>query len=266
MKDTLGDRVKAYESQFETHLDTSMPVIARIDGRAFHMFTRIMDRPFDERLTDAMVATTKALVIETSALVGFTQSDEITLVWHCRPNQQLWFGGRVQKMASNLAAFATSRFFKQVLDTMPEHAYRLPTFDARVWGVPGCYDVVDALVWRQLDTFKNSISQLAGAHFTHKQLQGVNSSNKLSMLTEKGIDWHKINHKFTLGTFVRSKRVKRKFTAIELSELPPKHFAHQNPDLEVERTEIDIMYISSLLEYSNSLDIIYKGAEPKIKE
>jgi hypothetical protein len=42
-----------------------LPVCARIDGKAFHSWTRGMERPFDERLHNLFVATTTFLVEET---------------------------------------------------------------------------------------------------------------------------------------------------------------------------------------------------------
>lgn len=107
--EALGDRMKAYEGvEAGRRLMPLLPVLARIDGRAFHSFTRGMMRPFDADLSACMVETTVALVKETGACVGYTQSDEITLAWHS-PSlaQPIWFDGRVAKMTSQLAALAT---------------------------------------------------------------------------------------------------------------------------------------------------------------
>jgi hypothetical protein len=50
-KDSLGDRMKAYESLEADHLiDAEVPLVVRLDGRAFSTFTRGMNKPFDARL------------------------------------------------------------------------------------------------------------------------------------------------------------------------------------------------------------------------
>lgn len=109
MKDDLGDRMKMYEGmEAGRRLMPLLPALARIDGRAFHSFTRGMTRPFDAAFSVCMVDTTSALVRDTGACMGYTQSDEITLAWHSRTTQsQIWFDGRVAKMTSQLAAQAT---------------------------------------------------------------------------------------------------------------------------------------------------------------
>ena len=261
--DSLGDRVKSFEKFYETYLDIKHPILARIDGRAFHMFTRKMKRPFDEKLTDSMVATTIDLVSETGAIFGYTQSDEITLAWGAKEDQEMWFGGRMQKMVSSLSAYATSRFYKQILDRMPEFAYYLPTFDARVWNVTNRVDILEALLWRQADAIKNSISQVASAYFTHNQLLNKNGNDKINMLKEKGIDWYSFDKKFINGTFIRVKTVNRKFTYDEIQSLPPLHNARKNPNLEFQRTEIEKMYLNKITDYKNPFEIVFDGEEPE---
>ena len=260
--DSLGDRVKYFEKRSETYLDTKHPILARIDGRSFHMFTRKMKRPFDETLTDSMVATAIDLVSETGAIFGYVQSDEITLAWSVQEDQEMWFGGRLQKMVSSLSAFATSRFYKKILDRMPEFAYYLPTFDARAWNVVDQVDVLDALLWRQRDAMKNSISQVASVYFTHNQLLNKHGNDKIKMLREIGIDWYGFDKKFTNGTFIRANRVTRKFTCDEIQSLPPLHNARKNPELEFERTEIEKLYLNQITDYKNAIDIVFNGEVP----
>lgn len=73
-KDDFGDRMKLYESaESSRKLDPKFPIVARIDGRSFSKFTKKMQRPYDQRMSDAMVDTTAFLVQETHALLGYTQ-------------------------------------------------------------------------------------------------------------------------------------------------------------------------------------------------
>lgn len=59
--DNLGDRMKTYENVTRTYLTRRTPVIIRIDGKAFHTFTRGFDKPFDDVLVKAMQQTMKYL-------------------------------------------------------------------------------------------------------------------------------------------------------------------------------------------------------------
>ena len=112
MQDDLGDRMKVYEAaETGRRFTPLLPVYARIDGRCFSTFTDGLDRPFDDRLSRAMVETVKYLVGETYARIGYTQSDEISLVWQqARYDSEMLFGGKVQKLVSVLAAMATAKF------------------------------------------------------------------------------------------------------------------------------------------------------------
>lgn len=40
-------RMKEYEAVSKTRLTKRMPVIIRVDGRAFHTFTRGFNKPYD---------------------------------------------------------------------------------------------------------------------------------------------------------------------------------------------------------------------------
>jgi tRNA(His) 5'-end guanylyltransferase len=61
-KDSLGDRMKEnYENRAKTYLVRRMPVIIRLDGKAFHTFTRGLKKPYDEIFHNTMNATMKYL-------------------------------------------------------------------------------------------------------------------------------------------------------------------------------------------------------------
>jgi hypothetical protein len=110
--DALGDRMKFYEArESDRRFLPMVPVYARIDGRNFSAFTRWMKRPYDTGMTEAMIRTAGDLVEETHARIGYTQSDEISLVWLSeRSDQSIFFDHRIAKMTSVLAALATAAF------------------------------------------------------------------------------------------------------------------------------------------------------------
>ncbi|KKL92895.1 hypothetical protein LCGC14_1880070, partial [marine sediment metagenome] len=108
MSDNFGDRMKMYEkAESGRRFMPLLPVYARLDGRSFSRFTKGFNRPYDKRMSEAMIDTTKYLVEETNALIGYSQSDEISLVWYSDSiDSQIFFDGKIQKMVSVLAALA----------------------------------------------------------------------------------------------------------------------------------------------------------------
>lgn len=264
MTDDLGDRMKLYENlEAGRRLMPLLPVLARIDGRAFHSFTRGMNRPYDKRFTAAMCATTMHLVRETGACMGYTQSDEITLAWHAPDSRsQIWFDGRVAKMTSQLAAQATLAFYRQVLETMPEYADRLPTFDARVWSVPSRTEGANVFLWREWDATKNSITMAASAHYSHKQLMGKNGPQKHDMLHAVGVNWNDYPAVFKRGAYFQRRTVLMPFTSAEIDQLPEKHEARTNPSLVVERSVCAVLDMPPFTTVVNRDAVVFDGARP----
>lgn len=190
-KDNLGDRMKGYENAYRIKLPERLPVMLRIDGKSFHTYTKGFKRPFDEDLANAMWETTKYLCANIQgAKVGYTQSDEITILLtnYEKLTTDSWFDNNLQKMCSVAASLATARFNEVMREKYPEK--ELALFDARAWVLPK-EECLNALIWRQQDSTKNSISMVAQANFSHKSLQGLNSSQlQDKLLLEKGINWN----------------------------------------------------------------------------
>ncbi|MFK4135898.1 tRNA(His) guanylyltransferase Thg1 family protein [Pseudomonas luteola] len=264
MNDTFGDRMKGYENmEAGRKFMPLLPIIARIDGRTFKSFTRGMNRPYDERMSQCMIETTRHLVDETGACMGYTQSDEITLAWHSDTlKKQVWFNGRTSKMISQLAAQATVFFYREVLKRMPEYADRMPTFDARVWNVPNREEGAACFLWREWDATKNSITMAASAHFSHKALHGKNGAEKQDMLMEKGINWNDYPAFFKRGTYIQRVTTSKPFTPDELMSLPPKHKAHTNPELVISRSYVQALDLPPLSKVANRTEVIFEGAAP----
>lgn len=262
MSDDLGDRMKMYEGmEAGRRLMPLAPILARIDGRAFHAFTRGMDRPFDGRFVDCMTATTAFLVRETNACMGYTQSDEITLAWHSTNiKSQVWFDGRIHKMVSQLAAQATLEFNARARILLPGFAHRRPTFDARVWSVPNRTEGANVFLWREWDATKNSISMAASALYSHNELHTKASADKHDMLMAMGINWNDYQARFKRGVYVQRRVLTTPFTAEEIALLPPKHHARANPDLTVERSEWRVIDLPPLASISNREAVVFDGA------
>ena len=214
VNDELGTRMKEfYEEVPKTRLVRRMPVAIRIDGKAFHTFTRGFQKPFDEILVKSMQDTMKYLCENIQGCVlGYTQSDEITLILvdYQNLNSCAWFDYEVQKMCSIAASMATMAFNKfftknvnyfemthEYDDTINEYCTTLVNaaekgamFDARCFNIPK-EEVCNLIYWRQLDATRNSIQMVGQANFSHKELQNKSCNMIQEMLfAEKGINWN----------------------------------------------------------------------------
>jgi len=264
--DTLGDRMKEIE-RTEAGRTLGYPVCIRLDGRSFHAFTQGLPRPYDARLSAMMVELTKALVDETGARIGYTQSDEITLVLvePVAKATEGYFGLRAQKLASITAAFASAWFTRELCrepSRIPERAGRTPLFDSRAWSVPSLVDAAAVLLWRELDARKNAITMAASAHYSHRLLLNRTGEEKIEMLRAVGIDFGDYPAFFRRGTYVTRALTTRPFSADEIDALPPKHHARRSPGLVVERhvlRELDLPV--PLARISNRVAVLFEGAE-----
>lgn len=265
MNDSLGNRMKFYESQ-ETfrRLMPGIPAIARIDGRSFSKFTMGMNRPYDERFSNLMIETTRYLVQETNANCGYTQSDEITLTWYTEKQEgEIFFDGRVQKMQSVLSGMTTAFFLYNVSKYLTaDYADKLPHFDARVFSVPSLDEGANCFLWREWDATKNSINMAAQEYYSHKELMGINGPQKQEMLWKKGCNWNNYPSFFKRGSYIQRQKTSRKFTTEELEKLPPKHEARRNPDLVIERTDCVRVELPPLGSINNRPGVIYFGEKP----
>lgn len=222
-RDDLGTRMKTfYEEIPKTKLMRRCPVTIRIDGKAFHTFTRGFQKPFDEILIEAMQKTMKYLCENIQGCVlGYTQSDEITLILidYKKLNSSAWFDYEVQKMCSIAASMATmafNKFFKKNVENLEQYyAIEYETngwygkgtpeyemcetyskavekgaiFDARCFNIPK-EEVTNLIYWRQLDASRNSIQMVGQANFSHKELQNKSCNQIQDMLIDKGINWN----------------------------------------------------------------------------
>jgi len=264
MNDDFGDRMKMLERvEAERHLLPLLPVMVRLDGRAFHTLTSGLRRPYDERFSDIMVAVTKFLVEESNAKIGYTQSDEISLVLYSDDyRSQVFFDGRIQKLVSVLASLCTAKFIP-LMGTIEELAGKLASFDCRVWNVPSRMEAANTILWRELDATKNSVSMAARSYYSHNELQGKNGSQMQEMLFQKGVNWNDYPAFFKRGTYVQRKTVSRRFTADEIAVLPEHHQARKNPDLVVERSDVGVVKnMPPLSKVTNRVEFIFDGADP----
>ncbi len=191
MFDSLGDRMKSYETVSKVRLVPKMPVIARFDGKAFHTLTRGLAKPYDDRFQSVMWAAARAVCQEMQgARLAYVQSDEISvlLVDYASYKSQPWFGYELQKMCSVGAAVVSVAFTRALQAAFPLWTPPV-SFDARFWNLP-MHEVTNYFIWRQNDATRNSLQGLAQAHFSHKDLVGIGQAEMHEMLHSKGLNWN----------------------------------------------------------------------------
>ena len=215
VRDDLGTRMKTfYENIPKTRLMRRVPVAIRLDGKAFHTFTRGFQKPFDFVLMDTMQQTMKYLCENIQGCVfGYTQSDEITLILvdYQKFTSDAWFDYEVQKLTSVSASMATMAFNKYFSENVVEYnlthdplvkrreglldnyinaVEKGALFDARCFNIPK-EEVTNLIYWRQLDATRNSIQMVGQAHFSHDELQDKTCNMIQDMLmTKYGINWN----------------------------------------------------------------------------
>lgn len=241
-KDSLGDRMKEnYENRSKTYLVRRMPVIIRLDGKAFHTFTKGLKKPYDEIFHNTMNATMKYLCENIQGCkLGYTQSDEITLLLtdYDTLNTDAWFDNNVQKICSVSASMATMAFNKllreyadeyyksmwdditgnwnddiKYYDTIRKAIEKGAMFDSRCFNIPED-EVTNCFIWRQQDATRNAIQMLGQCNFPHKELQGKSCNDIQDMLMlQKGINFNDMPTEFKRGVCC----VKEEYAAVDLS-------------------------------------------------
>lgn len=226
----LGDRMKRYESITRYYLTPRIPIVIRIDGKNFSTYTRDFNKPHDINIMNAFIEAGKVLLDEVQgAKLIYMQSDEISILINNyeKFDTESWFQNNIQKIVSVSASITTAHFNQYMwnLENPKIGKNKIAYFDSRVFVVPR-EDAANVFLWRQQDAERNSVSSLAQAHFTHKQLHGKNVKEMKDMLiNEKGINWN------TLPT-----AQKRGYCVLK-----------SGPDLEIPRFSEDREYINKHL-------------------
>lgn len=265
--DSLGDRCKNFEqAEAGRRAMRGLPLLARLDGRAFHTFTRDLRRPYDQGMSTMMIETTRYLVHHMNALVGYTQSDEITLAWYepAQSTNDYAFDGKYQKLCSVLAGMASAVFYKLLLEHLPQKAGELPHFDCRVWQVPTLTEALDVFVWREDDATKNSITMAASTHYSDRELEGKHSGQKQELLWQKGVNWNDFPAFFKRGTYLQRRTFERELTEEERLRIPE---AHRPPAGKLfQRASVVDLDLPPIRKVGNALAVLFERADPVARE
>lgn len=261
MNDSLGDRMKRYETTSKASLLPRMPVIIRVDGKAFHTYTARCKRPFDERLSGVMVHVARCLCEEIQgAQLAYTQSDEISVLVHGykRFTSQSWFDNELQKMVSVAAGIASSEFTAASwriwrddggpieTDMNAVERVRPAAFDARAFNVPEA-DVCNYFLWRQQDGTRNSIQMLARSLYSHRQCENKNGNELQEMCFQKGANWNDLEVRWKRGICIRRHTVTAPVCGWRPGDPEPASRASWEPDFDVPVFSADRAYIERYL-------------------
>jgi len=211
--DQLGQRMKEqYENRTRYMLPRRTYTIIRLDGKAFHTFTRGMQRPYDENLMSWMDLTAMKLCEEIQGVqLAYTQSDEISLLLTDfeKITTDAWFDGNIQKIVSVSASIATAYFNQFCGHLQIREAGKLGVpltrnigpafFDSRVFTIPDPTEVENYFIWRQKDAVRNSIAMTAQSLYSHKELNGKSSNQQQEMIFQKGQNWNDMPEGFKRG-------------------------------------------------------------------
>lgn len=266
--DTLGDYCKWLEKNFSPDIMIpTLPVIIRLDGNNFSKWTKSLTKPFDENLTTLMVETTKYLVKETNAVVGYTQSDEITLILYSDNRKSaIYNDGKKQKILSKLTSKCSNFFNSQRPKYLPNHN-RLADFDCRIYQTPSLADACGQLVWRENDAVRNSVSMLGQSLYSPNVLLGLKMEQlQDKMMVEKGVNWNDLDAKFKRGTYVKRIQQFENLTLTDLEALPEQHNARKNPQTPIVRNKICVMDYPIFTKISNRVEVIFFNETPKSYE
>lgn len=239
----LGDRMKFYENS--SRFIPTLPIIARIDGRNFHKYTKGAAKPFDKQLQCLFKETTKTLVQQTAAILGYTQSDEISLVFLGNWNSRVYFDGKIQKMVSCLASEATF-YFNNI-------AEKPAMFDCRCFQVPSLVEAANYFVWREQDAVRNSVQMAARSIFSSKECHKQNNSQLQDMLMEKGINWNNYDSHSKRGSYF--KRVD-KWIEVDpeiIKKIPPEKLM----DGKIKRKVVEEVHLPILTTVKDKVGILF---------
>ena len=291
--DELGTRIKELEAiTTKTKLMPQLPLYARIDGRSFHTFCRGLKKPFCYELVETMQEVTKFLVAETHAQLGYVQSDEISLCW-LDPSKAP-FDGKLFKLQSVLASLATSKFNNYItkkyiimddfvtgdMDSLlvtskMQNEYDswkllyekcqkiIPSFDCRVFQLPNEMELANTFVWREIDAVRNSVSMLAQANFSHKELQGKDRKAMITMLEEKGIRWNELRDDLKRGAYFKRVLIEKELDDETWNKIPD----NKKPESRtVIRSEIQQYNIPEMKNVENKVGVYFYNEQPIFKK
>ena len=264
--DQFGDRMKVYENaECSRRFLPLLPICVRLDGRSFSAFTHGMERPYDTRLFSCFDYVTKRLVEETGALVGYTQSDEISLILYSdKHDSQVFFDGKVFKITSVLASMATCLFVDIARHHWPDRIHdRLVSFDCRAFQVPNQTEAANVILWREMDATKNAASMAARHYFSHKALHQQGQADMQEMLFQHhGVNFNDYPARFKRGQFFLRRTAFKELEPEILAKIPE----DKMPPGPIERQIVAAVDMPKFRTVTNREAVIFANALPSSEQ
>ena len=174
--DEIDAKLRVFETSHDHCVLPGVFMVARLDGRGFTRLTKEvldLERPFDVRFRDAMLATVEHLMSCGFRVVyGYSESDEISLLFHLDENA---FGRKLRKLHSVLAGEASAKLSLTL--------GRLAAMDCRISQLPTEKLVVDYFRWRQADAHRNALSAHCYWALRREGLSAAQATSRLRSLT-----------------------------------------------------------------------------------
>lgn len=228
----IGDWCKQREHEMSSisKIPSDQCFIIRVDGRAFHTFTRGMERPFSTPFRNAMKSAASAVLQSLKPQFVYFQSDEISYVWLGRDLEGYThpFDGKVAKLLSVVASLTSVAFYKGCIDEGIDLSTRgLPHFDARLAEMlpHNCtvQSLLQPVMWRENDAMRNAIAMVAQSMFSQTELHGQNTYSQATMASDAGFNWESVHAGYLRGTYLTKETVERTLTQEELLRIPEKN-------------------------------------------
>lgn len=228
--ESLGEKFKNFENEESLNLDVDKPILLRLDGKSFHVFTNRFQKPYDEQFGKIMVETARYLFELTRSVLGYVQSDEISLL--LSPSH-IEFNGRKLKLCSIYSSYASvffNKFFnvqdstdKDQMELNRKTKGKIGIFDCRAFNLNSTEEIKEYFLWRMMDCNRNSISNIYRSLVTknvekknHKEL--LDTLNNIKFLKENPkFDEHYLN-----GTYFRRCVIEKKLDQHILNKIPEK--------------------------------------------
>lgn len=230
--------MKAYENK--DRVDTSLPIIVRLDGKNFSSFTRELEKPFDNRLIEVFRLSSKELLEKVQGNLAYHQSDEISLYF----KDGILFHGKIQKITSVFSSMLTNIFSTHLAFYLPNR--ECAVFDCRVFNLPDTHEVANYFYWREEDCFKNAVSSISYKYFSKNSLLNVNTKQKIENLNKLGVNVYSYSKHCLQGSYFHKIEKEIKYTKEELDTLPEKHEVRINSELTVRRKIVEEFSIPRL--------------------
>ena len=240
---SLSERMKDYENSCQKILTINgdESFVLRLDGRNFSRLTNQFEKPFDDNFSKIMLNTAIDIFKQFNPTFVHVQSDEISLIFKNRVSKDEYdiephkyrhiFGGRVIKILTVIASFASSRFYYNLYnflkDTEDDKYSELKnmfrdgniniSFDSRVSMIlsdnnkdviPHSMDheIINYTYWRSVIAgYSNAVSMFASKIFSTDELENVSTEGRIKNMEKKGLyDFNKQRNHIKYGWFIKN--------------------------------------------------------------